>query len=105
MAWDLIKTILIALISSGGVTAVITRYLEKHSKIHNLEAQIADINKVLDRHGEALEALVHCQMELLNVLHEKGTINGESQKLRETFSDYIYDSQAKGFKAKKEKAV
>jgi len=102
--WELIKTILIALVSSGSVTAVITRYFDKHSRVSSMEEQLTDIVKVLNRQGEAIQALVQCQMELLNILHEKKVINGESQKLRDTFAGYMYESQGKGFKVKEKKA-
>lgn len=91
---EFIKTVAIALLTSGTIGTLITRWFERHSKVD-------EIQQTLAAHSEALEMLVKNQMELLNVLHEKGVINGESQKLRETFSDYMYKSQAKGLKQKK----
>ena len=101
--WDMFKTIIVALISSGSVTTLITRYFSKHNKVNELENRLEDITKVINRQGEAVQALLHSNMELLNVLHDKGTINGESQHLRDEFAHYMYDSQAKGFKVKEKK--
>lgn len=91
---ELIKTVAIAILTSGTIGTLITRWFERHSRVD-------EIQKTLAAHSEALEMLVKSQMELLNVLHEKGVINGESQKLRETFSNYMYKSQAAGLKQKK----
>ena len=98
--------VLVALLSSGAFTAIVNKILSRKSDVSTLSKSCSDLIKNCDRQAEGLSVVMESLEILLEVMHEKGIINGESEHVRQSISNYLmtcaerglYMSQDKGKK-------
>lgn len=96
---DIISTwvvpIVVALVSSGSVSGLVLYFLKRHDKIE-------DIRKNNDRQAEGIAVLTEGFALLLEALHKRGLINGESEHIRKDLDAYLLKCAKNGLYSKKE---
>ena len=98
--------VLVALISSGAFTAIVNKILSRKSDVTTLSKLCSDLIKNCDRQAEGLSVVMESLAILLEAMHEKGIVNGESEHVRQSINNYLmtcaerglYMSQNKGEK-------
>lgn len=92
---DILSAVLVAFIGGGGFGGILM-YLIKRSD------RVADLEKKNDRQADGIEALSRSMLILVDVLHDKGLINGESEKVREQLQSYLFKCTTNGYYTHKE---
>lgn len=90
---DLLNILLVfagTLIGSIGSSSVVLYMLKRRDKVESLAIHN-------NRLGEAIDLLMETQLELIDTLHENGTINGQGKILRDKIRDYQSKCMSKGF--------
>ena len=98
--------ILVAVLSSGAFTAIVNKLLSHKSDVSTLSKSCSDLIKNCDRQAEGLSVVMESLEILLEAMHEKGIVNGESEHVRQSINNYLmtcterglYMSQNKGEK-------
>ena len=90
MDWETIGTTAItALITSGTLSSVVMYFMQRRDRINDLE-------KAVSRQGEGIAVLTEGFVVLLDALHKKGMVNGESEHVRKSMSDYLLKNTKNG---------
>ena len=90
MDWGTIGTTAItALITSGALSSVVMYFVKRRDRINDLE-------KAVSRQGEGIAVLTEGFVVLLDALHKKGMVNGESEHVRKSMSDYLLKNTKNG---------
>ena len=96
--------VLVALLSSGAFTAIVNKILSRKSDVSTLSKSCSELIKNCDRQAEGLSVVMESLEILLEAMHEKGLVNGESEHVRQSINNYLmtcterglYMSQKKG---------
>lgn len=90
---DIIKElaipVIVALITSSSVGGIITFYIKKNDKVSKLV-------KYTNRQAKGINVMIETMMLLIDCLHKKGVINGESVPIRQKLTDYLLDNTEQG---------
>lgn len=79
---QMIVPVVVAFLSSSGVGAIVLYILKRRDKTE-------DITKALQEQKEGIAVLTEGFSFLLDTLHEKKIINGESEHIRKDFNRYL----------------
>lgn len=79
-----------ALITSGTLSSVLLYFIKRRDRIGELEKSVA-------RQGEGVAVLTEGFLVLLEALHKKGMVNGESEHIRKNMNDYLLKNTKNGF--------
>ena len=98
--------VFVAVLSSGAFTAIVNKILSRKSDVSTLSKSCSELIKNCDRQAEGLSVVMESLSILLEVMHGKGLINGESEHVRQSINNYLmtcterglYMSQNKGEK-------
>lgn len=90
MDWNTIGTTAVtALITSGALSSVVMYFVKRRDRINDLE-------KAVSRQGEGIAVLTEGFVVLLDALHKKGMVNGESEHVRKSMNDYLLKNTKNG---------
>lgn len=81
--------VLTALLSCGGTSAIVLYRLKRKDKVEQLL-------RTVERQSEGIACLVRSQVLIAEVLHAKGMINGESEKIRQQLQEYLVSCTQRG---------
>ena len=87
--------IVVALLSSGSVAGLITFFLKRPDKVE-------EIRKNNDRQAEGIAVITEGFVLLLDALHKRGLINGESEHIRADLDAYLLKCAKAGLYSKEE---
>lgn len=98
--------VFVAVLSSGAFTAIVNKILSRKSDVNTLSKSCSELIKNCDRQAEGLSVVMESLAILLEVMHEKGLVNGQSEHVRQSINNYLmtcaerglYMSQNKGEK-------
>lgn len=96
--------VFVAVLSSGAFTAIVNKILSRKSDVSTLSKSCSELIKNCDRQAEGLSVVMESLEILLEAMHEKGLVNGESEHVRQSINNYLmtcterglYMSQKKG---------
>lgn len=92
---ELLIPILTSLIASGGVSGIFMYYLKKKDRVSQLE-------KITDRQAEGIAVMTEAFLVLIEALHKRGLVNGESEHIRQDLEDYLFKCTENGLYVKRE---
>lgn len=95
--------VLVALLSSGAFTAIVNKILSRKSDVSTLSKSCSDLIKNCDRQAEGLSVVMESLEILLEAMHEKGIINGESEHVRQSINNYLMTCAERGLYMSQEK--
>ena len=81
--------VIVAVLSSGAFSAMINKRIERKN-------DIAKLAKNCDRQAEGLSVVMESMELLLEVMHEKGLVNGESEHVRSSINNYLMTCTERG---------
>lgn len=82
-------SLFIAIITSSAFTAVVQRLLSKKDDVRELIARCDRLMKKTDTQADALAMLAENLLTMVDALHEKGVLNGESEHVRASIIRYL----------------
>lgn len=86
--------LLVAFVSSSGVAGVVLYFLKRKDGFYN-------VKKVTDRQAEGIAVIIEGFVLLLEALHKKGVVNGESEHIRRDLEEYLLKCTRAGLYTKK----
>ena len=92
---NLILPLVTSLLASGGVSGVLMYYLRKKDRVAQLE-------KITDRQAEGIAVMTEAFLVLIEALHKRGLVNGESEHIRRDLEEYLLKCTENGLYTKKE---
>ena len=95
--------VLVALLSSGVFTAIVNKILSRKSDVSTLSKSCSDLIKNCDRQAEGLSVVMESLAILLEAMHEKGIVNGESEHVRQSINNYLMTCTERGLYMSKNK--
>lgn len=95
MEGDVIISIVVALISSGTISSVLIAWMKRRDRTIRL-------SKNANRQADGLVVITETLLDLVDALHEKEIINGQSEHIRKRLQDYLLECTEKGLYMKKE---
>ena len=95
--------VLVALLSSGAFTAIVNKILSRKSDVSTLSKSCSDLIKNCDRQAEGLSVVMESLAILLEAMHEKGIVNGESEHVRQSINNYLMTCTERGLYMSKNK--
>ena len=95
--------VLVAVLSSGAFTAIVNKILSRKSDVTTLSKSCSDLIKNCDRQAEGLSVVMESLAILLEVMHEKGLVNGQSEHVRQSINNYLMTCAERGLYMSQEK--
>lgn len=95
--------VIVAVISSGALTAVINNRSHRKDELARLESMCKSFMKNCDRQAEGLSVVMESMAVLLEVMHERGLVNGESEHVRQSINSYLMTCTERGLYMTEEK--
>lgn len=88
--------LVVAGLSSGAFTAIINKHIERKNDIAKLAKRCDAVIRNCDRQAEGLSVVMESMALLLEVMHEKGLVNGESEHVRSSINNYLMTCTERG---------
>ena len=88
--------LVVAVLSSGAFTAIINKHIERKNDIAKLAKSCDAVIRNCDRQAEGLSVVMESMELLLEVMHEKGLVNGESEHVRSSINNYLITCAERG---------
>lgn len=88
--------VLVALISSGMLTTLINKKSRHQADVDRIAAVCDKVIKNCDRQAEGLSVVMESMSMLLEVMHERGIVNGESEHVRQAINTYLMACAERG---------
>lgn len=95
--------VLVAVLSSGAFTAIVNKILSRKSDVSTLSKSCSELIKNCDRQAEGLSVVMESLAILLEVMHEKGLVNGQSEHVRQSINNYLMTCAERGLYMSQEK--
>ena len=95
--------VLVAVLSSGAFTAIVNKILSRKSDVTTLSKSCSELIKNCDRQAEGLSVVMESLAILLEVMHEKGLVNGQSEHVRQSINNYLMTCAERGLYMSQEK--
>ena len=88
--------LVVAVLSSGAFTAIINKHIERKNDTAKLAKRCDAVIRNCDRQAEGLSVVMESMALLLEVMHEKGLVNGESEHVRSSINNYLMTCTERG---------
>lgn len=88
--------VVVAVLSSGAFSAIINKRIERRKDIAKLAKSCDAVIRNCDRQAEGLSVVMESMALLLEVMHEKGLVNGESEHVRSSINNYLMTCAERG---------
>lgn len=82
-------SLVIAIITSSAFTAVVQRLMSKKDDVRELMNRCDKLMKKTDVQADALAMLAENLLTMVDALHKKGVLNGESEHVRQSIVRYL----------------
>lgn len=90
MLEEIFLPVVIALISSGTVSSILIAWMKRRDRTLRL-------SKNANRQADGIVVITETLLDLVDALHEKGVINGQSEHIRRRLHGYLLECTEKGF--------
>ena len=88
--------VIVAVLSSGAFSAMINKRIERKNDIAKLAKSCDAVIRNCDRQAEGLSVVMESMSVLLEAMHEKGLVNGESEHVRSSINNYLMTCAERG---------
>ena len=88
--------VIVAVLSSGVFSAMINKRIERKNDIAKLAKSCDAVIRNCDRQAEGLSVVMESMAVLLEAMHEKGLVNGESEHVRSSINNYLMTCAERG---------
>ena len=88
--------LVVAVLSSGAFTAIINKHIERKNDIAKLAKSCDAVIRNCDRQAEGLSVVMESMAVLLEAMHERGLVNGESEHVRSSINNYLMTCTERG---------
>lgn len=82
-------SLIIAIVTSSAFTAVVQRLMSKKDDVRELMSRCDKLMKKTDTQADALAMLAENLLTMVDALHKKGVLNGESEHVRQSIVRYL----------------
>ena len=95
--------VIVAVLSSGAFSAMINKRIERKNDIAKLAKSCDAVIRNCNTQAEGPSVVMESMAVLLEAMHEKGLVNGESEHVRASINNYLMTCTERGLYMKEKK--